>query len=58
MLFRSDGIDISDPSSIEAMYEKVGDFDAVVSAAGDAHFAPLSEQTDLTLKVGDRKSVV
>ncbi len=50
--------DISDPSSIEAMYEKVGDFDAVVSAAGDAHFAPLSEQTDLTLKVGLESKVM
>ena len=36
-------VDISDPKSIEAMYQTVGQVDAVVSAAGTVHFASLSE---------------
>jgi len=38
--------DVSDPDSIRALYEKVGTFDAVVSAAGNAAFSPLDELTD------------
>ena len=38
--------DLSDPDSIRALYEKVGTFDAVVSAAGNAAFSPLDELTD------------
>ena len=50
--------DISDPGSIEAMYEKVGAFDALVSAAGHVHFAPLAEQTDASLKMGLENKVM
>ena len=39
-------VDISDDSSIQAMYKKVGKVDAVVSAAGGAKFAPLSQLSD------------
>lgn len=45
-------VDIGDRRSIEAMYDAVGTFDAVVSAAGQVHFAPLSEFTDETFKIG------
>lgn len=38
--------DLSDPDSIQALYESVDDFDAVVSAAGNAAFKPLLELTD------------
>ncbi len=38
--------DLSDPDSIQALYEEVGDFDAVVSTAGNAAFNPLDELTD------------
>jgi NAD(P)-dependent dehydrogenase (short-subunit alcohol dehydrogenase family) len=38
--------DLSDPASIQSMYEEVGDFDAVVCAAGNAAFNPLSELSD------------
>ena len=38
--------DLSDPSSIEALYDEVGTFDAVVSAAGNAAFNPLLELSD------------
>ncbi|MEM6889540.1 MAG: short chain dehydrogenase [Pseudomonadota bacterium] len=50
--------DISDCGAIEAMYEKVGAFDALVSAAGDIHFAPLAEQTNASLKVGLESKVM
>jgi NAD(P)-dependent dehydrogenase (short-subunit alcohol dehydrogenase family) len=39
-------VDISDGSSIRAMYKKVGNVDAVISAAGNAKFAPLSQLSD------------
>jgi NAD(P)-dependent dehydrogenase (short-subunit alcohol dehydrogenase family) len=39
-------VDITDPASIRAMYEAAGAIDAVVSAAGDARFAPLIQLTD------------
>jgi NAD(P)-dependent dehydrogenase (short-subunit alcohol dehydrogenase family) len=38
--------DLSDPASIQALYDDVGDFDAVVCAAGNAAFNPLLELTD------------
>lgn len=39
-------VDIASPGSIAAMYRQVGDVDAVVSAAGQARFAPLPSLTD------------
>jgi NAD(P)-dependent dehydrogenase (short-subunit alcohol dehydrogenase family) len=39
-------VDISDPNSIHALYRRIGRVDAVVSAAGDAKFAPLQQLTD------------
>jgi NAD(P)-dependent dehydrogenase (short-subunit alcohol dehydrogenase family) len=39
-------VDISDPASIRALYKRVGKLDAVVSAAGDAKFAPLAALSD------------
>jgi len=39
-------VDVTDPDSIRAMYRTAGRFDALVSAAGDARFAPLSKLTD------------
>lgn len=38
--------DITDRSSIEAMYKEVGNVDAVISANGNVHFAPLAEFTE------------
>ena len=37
--------DIEDIDSIRAMYAKVGQFDAVVSAVGHGHFGPVMEMT-------------
>jgi NAD(P)-dependent dehydrogenase (short-subunit alcohol dehydrogenase family) len=39
-------VDITDPSSIRAMYDKVGQLDAVVSAAGSGAWKPLDALTD------------
>jgi NAD(P)-dependent dehydrogenase (short-subunit alcohol dehydrogenase family) len=39
-------VDISDPASIRALYRRVGRLDAVVSAAGQARFAPLAALGD------------
>ena len=38
--------DLSDPASIQSLYDEVGPFDAVVSAAGNAAFNPLRELSD------------
>ena len=51
-------VDITDRRSIEAMYDRVGSFDAVVSAAGNVHFAPLVEQTEASLKMGLENKVM
>jgi NAD(P)-dependent dehydrogenase (short-subunit alcohol dehydrogenase family) len=39
-------VDVSDPASIRALYRRVGRIDAVVSAAGQAKFAPLAALSD------------
>ena len=39
-------IDIAQPESIRAMYARVGQVDPVVSAAGEAKFAPLGQLSD------------
>lgn len=45
-------VDLADRSSIAAMYDTVGSFDAVVSAAGAVHFAPLADHTEATFRTG------
>jgi len=37
--------DITDPESLENLFEETGSFDALVSATGAAHFGPLQEMT-------------
>jgi NAD(P)-dependent dehydrogenase (short-subunit alcohol dehydrogenase family) len=39
-------VDIEDPRSIEALFQRVRDVDAVVSCAGDGRFVPLAQLTD------------
>jgi NAD(P)-dependent dehydrogenase (short-subunit alcohol dehydrogenase family) len=39
-------VDMASPESITAMYQRVGPVDAVVSAAGQAKFAPFADLTD------------
>ena len=45
-------VDLSDRSSVDAMYAEVGAIDAVVSTAGDVHFGPLAEFTEETFMLG------
>jgi len=40
-------VDLADPASIHAMYRTVGHVDALVSAAGQARFAPLAQLSDV-----------
>lgn len=39
-------VDLADGASIRRMYQEVGRLDAVVSAAGEARYAPLTELSD------------
>jgi len=45
-------VDISSPASVSSMYQRVGGFDAVVSAAGEAHFGPFETVTEEDLALG------
>ena len=51
-------VDIADPKSIEGLYAKTGEVDAVVSATGDVHFGPLEEFTGETFEVGLRSKLM
>ena len=45
-------VDISSPDSVREMYRRVGSFDAVVCAAGEAHFGPFDTMTEDELALG------
>ena len=45
-------VDITDPKSIKALFESIGKFDALVSAAGSGHFGPFASLTDKEFRVG------
>lgn len=45
-------VDLADPESIMKMYGDVGEFDALVSAAGAARFGPLKDLTDEDYRIG------
>ena len=51
-------VDITDAAAIESMYDAVGSFDALVSAAGSAFFGPFAELTDETCQVGLRSKLM
>lgn len=44
-------VNITDPESIKAMFEKTGAFDALICVAGDGHFGPLEKMTDADFRV-------
>jgi NAD(P)-dependent dehydrogenase (short-subunit alcohol dehydrogenase family) len=50
--------DITDPASIERVYEQCGDFDAVVSTVGEVHFAPLEDFTREQFEIGLRSKLM
>jgi NAD(P)-dependent dehydrogenase (short-subunit alcohol dehydrogenase family) len=45
-------VDITDETSIKAMFEKVGPFDALISTSGKGPFAPVSQMTGEVFKSG------
>lgn len=51
-------VDVGDIHAVKSLYEAVGDFDAVVSCAGDVTFAPLAELDQDTFMVGLRQKVM
>jgi NAD(P)-dependent dehydrogenase (short-subunit alcohol dehydrogenase family) len=44
-------VNISNPDSIKALFEKTGAFDALICAAGDGHFGPLEKMRDADFRV-------
>jgi hypothetical protein len=51
-------VDITDPKSIERLYAKAGEFDAMVCTTGDVHFGPLEEFTQDQFEVGLRSKLM
>lgn len=51
-------VDVAELGSVKRLYRKVGAFDAVVSCAGDATFAPLADMDQDTFMVGLRQKVM
>lgn len=51
-------LDIVDPASIEAFFEKVGPFDALASVAGSAYWGPFEQFTDEQLYAGIHNKLV
>lgn len=52
------GVDLLDPASIEALFERLGSFDAIVSAFGSAPFKPATELTPEDLDAAFRGKVL
>jgi NAD(P)-dependent dehydrogenase (short-subunit alcohol dehydrogenase family) len=57
---RSSGlkVDLDNPASVRAMFEKAGGVDAVVSCAGNAAFKPFAELTDADYELGLRSKMM
>ena len=51
-------VDVADMEAVKELYGRVGSFDAVVSCAGDATFAPLDAFDQDTFMVGLRQKVM
>jgi NAD(P)-dependent dehydrogenase (short-subunit alcohol dehydrogenase family) len=45
-------VDISSADSVQSMYERIGSFDALACAAGEAHFGPFETATEEELALG------
>jgi NAD(P)-dependent dehydrogenase (short-subunit alcohol dehydrogenase family) len=45
-------VDITSQHSVQALFEKIGPVDAIVSATGNLHFGPLSTMTDRDFEQG------
>jgi NAD(P)-dependent dehydrogenase (short-subunit alcohol dehydrogenase family) len=51
-------VDITDLQSIEQLYEKIGEFDSVVSATGNLHFGPFEQLTPEQFEIGLRSKLM
>jgi NAD(P)-dependent dehydrogenase (short-subunit alcohol dehydrogenase family) len=51
-------VDITDRKSIEQLYERIGEFDAVVSTTGNIHFGPFDEFTPEQFEIGLRSKLM
>jgi NAD(P)-dependent dehydrogenase (short-subunit alcohol dehydrogenase family) len=51
-------VDITDLQSIEQLYEKIGEFDAVISATGNLHFGPFEQFTAEQFEIGLRSKLM
>jgi NAD(P)-dependent dehydrogenase (short-subunit alcohol dehydrogenase family) len=51
-------VDTADRKSIERLYEKTGDFDALVSTTGNVHFGPFDQFTPEQFEVGLRSKLM
>lgn len=51
-------VDVEDFASIQAMYQRVGTVDAVVSALGKVHFGALSDMTPDLMAIGLRNKLM
>jgi hypothetical protein len=45
-------VDIQSPDSVRDMYRQAGSFDALVCAAGEAHFGPSETMSETELALG------
>lgn len=51
-------VNLEDPPSIRAMFERVRDIDAVISCAGNAVFKPFADLTDGDFELGIRSKLI
>jgi NAD(P)-dependent dehydrogenase (short-subunit alcohol dehydrogenase family) len=51
-------VDIQSPDSVRDMYRKVGSFDALVCAAGEAHFGPFETMSERDVALGIESKVL
>ena len=51
-------VDVTDPQAIRGLFEKIGKFDALISATGDIAFAPLKDLKPEHWEVGIRSKLL
>lgn len=51
-------VDISSPDSVRSMYRRIGSFDALACAAGEAHFGPFETTTEEELALGVHRKLL
>jgi NAD(P)-dependent dehydrogenase (short-subunit alcohol dehydrogenase family) len=51
-------VDIADRASIQRLFEKTGEFDALISMTGSVHFGPLPDITEAQMEIGLRSKLM